>query len=122
MYNESFRQFLDSSKRAGYPYSVEISVQLDGRVDYLEYRSFKTMREAWYFVAKMGGEIWKDFPAELGALCMMGSIWKAGKPFYDSFEHDLICNVGSWDRGKWRNMTYIREVNGERIYDTVRYR
>lgn len=122
MYNKSLANFIDSANRAGYPYSLEISVYLADRIEYLEYRSFKTMRDAWKYVARAAGEIWKDFPeADTGAV-VYGTIWKAGKPYLNTFEHDLICNVGSWDKGSFRSLCYSRLIDGERVYDTVRYR
>lgn len=122
MYNKSLSNFIDSANRAGYPYSLEISIYIANQVEYLEYRSFKTMRDAWRYLAKKAGEIWKDFPEADSGDMMWGSIWKAGKPYLNTFEHDLICNVGSWDKGSFRNVCCLREIDGERVYDTVRYR
>lgn len=101
------QKFLSSSYQAGYPFVLEMEVKLEGIVDLADIRSFKTMREAWYAASRRMGELLQWYPDEEKekAVCF-GKIWKTAPHKYieGRLDDNLICTIGSFSGGSWRNM------------------
>lgn len=120
MYNEYFAKFIDGAYMTGFPYVVEVSAYHSSNLEMTAYHAVKTMREAWYWFNKRAGEFMADLP-ETGSN-LYGTIWKAKADDVLGIRHDLICNIGVWDRGSWRDVNRLDRIKEGVDYTYEHYR
>ena len=56
-------EFCESAARAGYPYAMTVTAELEGRIDAVIYSSYKTLKDAYYDAAHrlhMIAEVFED--------------------------------------------------------------
>lgn len=104
MYNEHFSKFIDGAYMTGFPYAIEVSAYNGPLLEFTSYHAVKTMRDAWIWFNKNVGRFIEDLPEEADGMNLYGTIWKASDNDILGIRHDLICNIGVWDRGSWRDV------------------
>jgi len=95
-------EFIDSAFDAGFPYVLEIVVKVDGQMDGSELRSYKDSATAWRDASRKLGEIFELYKEDNAVA--WGHIWRCKEGPLER-QHDLICTIGSYDRGSWRFVT-----------------
>lgn len=113
--------FIDSAFKAGFPYVLEIEVKVDGRLDGVELRSYKDSATAWRVASRKMGKIFELYKEDNAVA--YGHIWKCSAGDGILNWHDLICTIGSYDHGSYRNVTRSLYEEHELVRsDTLRIR
>lgn len=102
--------FMDSAFKAGYPYILEIEVRVRNKVDSLEYRSYKDCVYAYRDASRKLGQVFDDYKDEKDRdVKAFGTIWRCSQgPIF--VKHDVICTLGSFEKGSRRNIVRDGEV------------
>lgn len=100
--------FIESAFKAGYPYVLRIDVTVEGQLDSVEFRSYKDCINAWRDASRKLGQVFDDYKKE-EIVWAHGHIWRCSEK-YGITQHDLICTIGSYDRGSSRNLVYEHKV------------
>lgn len=104
MRNTGTYEFIDSAFNAGFPYVMEIQAKLDGKLDITELGSYKESVYAWRDAMKNLGEIFRWYDGvEKDRVTAVAHIWKC-EPGTARNRHTLICTIGSFDHGSYRNV------------------
>lgn len=113
--NRNIYDFIDSAYAAGFPYVLEIQTKIDGRLDLTEVRSYKDCVYAWRDASKCLGDVYRWYnEEEKERVKAFAHIWKCEPGAYIN-NHKLICTIGSFDGGEYRNVIRHPDPDAVRI-------